>query len=1499
MARVGRALALLIVAGLFVALPAYATAPSNDNFAGAQAISGLSGSVTGTNVDATKETGEPNHAGNVGGASVWYSWTAPATGQATFATAGSSFDTLLAVYRGTIVSGLSRVAANDDVSSTNSTSQVSFAATGGITYMIAVDGWNAVGGTPAKGNVALTWSQGPPAPGPANDNFASAQIVSDVSGSVTGTNVNATKETGEPNHAGNVGGASVWYSWTAPSSGQATFTTAGSSFDTLLAAYRGTSVSALTAVAANDDASSSTSTSQIGFAATGGVTYMIAVDGWSAVGGVPAKGNITLGWNLGAPVAGPPNDNFASAQVISGAPGSLSGTNVNATKEAGEPNHASNVGGASVWYSWTAPSSGQATFATAGSNFDTLLAVYRGTSVSALTGVAANDDVSSTNNTSQVSFAATGGVTYTIAVDGWSGGTLPVKGNIALAWQLALPAAPANDNFAAAQTLSGSAGSVNGTSVSATKETDEPNHAGNTGGASVWYSWTAPASGQLTLSTAGSSFNTLLAVYTGSAVSSLSAVASNDDASGSTTTSQVSFAVTSGATYMIAVDGFGGAAGNVTLAWQLVTPPAAPANDNFAAAQILSGAPGSVSGTNVSATKETGEPSHASNVGGASVWYRWTAPSSGQATFSTAGSGFNTLLAAYTGSIVSALTPVASNDDASSTTTTSQVSFAATSGITYMIAVDGSNGATDGVVLAWSIAAPSTPPANDMFAAAQVISDVSGAASGANGNATKETGEPNHVGNPGGASIWYSWTAPSSGQATFATAGSSFDTLLAVYRGTSVSALTAVAANDDANSTTNTSQVSFAATGGVTYMIAVDGWSAVGGTPAKGTIALNWSLGALVGPPANDNFAAAQPISGLSGSVGGTNVNATKEIGEPIHASNVGGASVWYAWTAPTTGSATIGTAGSSFDTLLAVYKGTSVSALTQVAANDDVSSTNATSQVILNAVSGTTYMIAVDGWSAGSLPARGSIVLGWTLTAPPAPTNDNFASAFAISGPNGSLTGTNVSATKETGEPNHAGNAGGASVWFSWSAPASGQATLTTAGSAFNTLLAVYTGTSVSALTQIAANDDASATAQTSFLTFNAVGGTVYRIAVDGYNAGTATAMGSIALAWQLQTSTGGDPQMLSAGDIASCTSTGDTATAALLSQFPNATVATIGDHAYQNGTPTEFSSCYDPTWGVAKARTKPVPGDHDYGTAGASAYYSYFGAAAGDPSKGYYSYDIGSWHVVALNTVCGNIGGCGAGSPQQQWLKADLAAHPNLCTVAIMHDPLFSSGGVVGSVPEMLPFWQDFYAAGVDLVLAGHAHNYERFAPQTPSGALDNTYGIREIIAGTGGVDHHNFGTILPNSLVRNANAWGVVLLTLHTGGYDWKFVPVAGQGFNDSGTASCHGTPPPPPPPGLADFGISVSPTSKDISHGHSVPFVVTVSSQNGFAGTVGLSISGLPSLTTATFTPTSISGSGTSQLVVFAGNNTPHAAYSLTIQGTSGSLSHTVVLNIKVT
>lgn len=282
----------LAVAGACVfAATALGAAPANDMFAAAQTVTGAQGSVTGTNVGATKEAGEPNHAGNKGGASVWYSWTPSIYGPVTISTFGSSFDTLLAVYTGSSLSSLQQVAANDDAGG-GGWSSVTFLAITGTTYRIAVDGWNG-----QAGNVTLGWNQNPTSPIPANDNFANAQPLTGFCSSTPGTNVAATKEPGEPNHAGNVGGASVWYVWTPVINGQTTMTTAGSDFDTLLGVYTGSSVSSLTQVAANDDVNPpSDTTSSVTFNAVAGTTYHIAVDGYFGPSHGLHEGHIAFNW---------------------------------------------------------------------------------------------------------------------------------------------------------------------------------------------------------------------------------------------------------------------------------------------------------------------------------------------------------------------------------------------------------------------------------------------------------------------------------------------------------------------------------------------------------------------------------------------------------------------------------------------------------------------------------------------------------------------------------------------------------------------------------------------------------------------------------------------------------------------------------------------------------------------------------------------------------------------------------------------------------------------------------------------------------------------------------------------------------------------------------------------------------------------------------------------------------------------------------------------------
>jgi hypothetical protein len=263
----------------------------------------------------------------------------------------------------------------------------------------------------------------------------------------------------------------------------------------------------------------------------------------------------------------------------------------------------------------------------------------------------------------------------------------------------------------------------------------------------------------------------------------------------------------------------------------------------------------------------------------------------------------------------------------------------------------------------------------------------------------------------------------------------------------------------------------------------------------------------------------------------------------------------------------------------------------------------------------------------------------------------------------------------------------------------------------------------------------------------------------------------------------------LVGAGDIAGCSSSRDEATAALLDTI-SGTVFTLGDNAYDFGSTSDFTKCYGASWGrePIKSRTKPVVGNHEYQTPGAAAYFAYFGAAAGDPSEGYYAYDRGTWRVYVLNSNCAFIGGCGVGSAQETWLRADLAANPRSCTLAMWHQPRFSSG-THGSSTDTEALYAALYEANAELVLVGHDHDYERFAPQTAIGALDNARGLVQIVVGTGGIGLRPFRTIRPNSLVRNANTFGVLQLSLLRGSYSFNFVPVAGQTFTDAGSGTCH--------------------------------------------------------------------------------------------------------------
>lgn len=264
------------------------------------------------------------------------------------------------------------------------------------------------------------------------------------------------------------------------------------------------------------------------------------------------------------------------------------------------------------------------------------------------------------------------------------------------------------------------------------------------------------------------------------------------------------------------------------------------------------------------------------------------------------------------------------------------------------------------------------------------------------------------------------------------------------------------------------------------------------------------------------------------------------------------------------------------------------------------------------------------------------------------------------------------------------------------------------------------------------------------------------------------------------------GDPVLVGAGDIADCSSDGDAQTASLLDSI-RGTVFTAGDNAYPSGTARQFADCYGPTWGRHLARTKPAPGNHDWETKDLAGYYGYFGTVAHPDGASWYSYDLGSWHVIVLDSDCEQAGGCDAGSAQGKWLAADLAASKAACTMAIWHHPRFSSGQH-GNDSAVGPFWRALYDAGADVVVNGHDHDYERFTPQDPDARADDARGLREFVVGTGGAELRDFQAPRPNSLVRAGFSFGVVRFVLHPSGYDWRFISTDGQ-FTDSGASACH--------------------------------------------------------------------------------------------------------------
>jgi CSLREA domain-containing protein len=765
----------------------------------------------------------------------------------------------------------------------------------------------------------------------------------------------------------------------------------------------------------------------------------------------------------------PANDDFANATPISGTTGETTGTNVGATEQTGEPLnlfYADVTTGKTVWWTWTAPESGTYTFdALTGSSFLPVIGIFTGSSVDALTEV-------DSSNIGRVTFTATGGTTYGIQIGSANGDAV---GSIDMVWN----ESPSNDNFANAATMSRDTGSIDGSNVGATREPGEPGEFTKT----VWYAWTPLVDGTAVVSL-DSSFAADMVVYTGDSFDTLVSAGSD-----SGTTPSVQLSVTAGTTYYVQI-GLGSVdatAGPFTLSWTL-----GPTNDDFVNRIQLSGASGSTTGTNVGATTEPSEPlALTAATTGKTVWWEWTAPSTGTFEFDTVGTGFDTVLGIFRGSTeFDGMVEVASNDDISDGDMASRAGFQAVEGTTYYIQVGSFEGLASGPIdLNWN-----PGPANDFWANAQPLGSDSGELSGDATNASREPGEPDQTEGGLTGTVWYSYTPTTDGTATINTSAD-FDSALAVYTGDSFDSLTLVpgASNYDSFSPT----VTFDVTGGQTYWVQVGAYD-----DTAGPFSIDWFLA-----PPNDNFANAVAISGATGATTGTNANATTEVGEPTRLIEAGvptGATVWWAWTAPSTGNFAFATEGSTFDTTLGVFTGPDVADLTEVASNDDVGGGDTTSNVGFHAVAGTTYYIQVGSYGG---EGSGTIDLAWS----PGPANDDFAAAAALGADSGSLDATTLGATFETGEPDpfdtdvrFLQN----TVWYSWTPSGGGPATVT-ASAAYFGALAVYTGGSLGSLKPVGQSNGTTSPS----VAFTASPGTTYWIQVGSYDVDP----GPFTLTWNL----------------------------------------------------------------------------------------------------------------------------------------------------------------------------------------------------------------------------------------------------------------------------------------------------------------------------------------------------------------------------------------------
>lgn len=1042
-------------------------APANDDFANAIVLAGETGLLEGeTNVEATTETGEPAHRGTGPNLSVWYAYTPAATGNAAFRlTVTSSYtDLVMAVYTGSSVDALTEVGS---AGPSRYGLFVEARVTAGTTYYLAVAGDSASD----WGTFDLAW-----AAGPANDDLAAATVLDPSGGSLPDqSNTDASVETGEPAHAGYGPNRSVWYAFTATATGSAKFhiTVTSSSTDLVMSVYSGSGVDALMEL---DSAGPSRIGIFVQAPVTAGTTYYLAVAGETS----SDWGTFDLDWAIG-----PANDSFAAATALAGDAGALGGeTNVDSSAETGEPAHRGYGPFLSVWYAFTPSVSGNAVFEVDVTSpaTDLVVAVYTGASVDALTQVAASGP---TSLSMVVEFHVTAANTYCLAVAGQSASDW---GTFDLAWVMG----PANDEFAAATALVGESGSLAGqTNVNSSAEPGELAHHGYGPYRSVWYAFTAPRTGNVVFDfDVTSGYTELVAAgYSGSSVDALTKLSGVGPGA---LAIHLEFRVTEAQTYHVVVAAAGNFdAGEFDIDWTM-----GPENDEFNQAFKLAGEEpgpgGGLSGfladqTTVHASAESGEPAHLEFGPFRSVWYSFTAAVTGvmTVTIDVTSDYADLVAAAYSGTSVDALTEVNGVGPSPLGLT---LRFPMAAGTVYHVAVAAADNFDAGSFdLGWQ---GLEGPTNDNFAqAALLVTDAGSKLGQDNFAATAEPGEPAHAGYPATGSVWYDWTPSVGGYAVVTVTTNSPGAVLAAYTGPAVDALAPVGSGSGV--------VFFPIAAGTTYHLAVDGQDLYD----TFTFNLYWSIRRAT----NDDFADAVELPGDSGSlVEQSNLWASAEPGEPDHAGYPANASVWFAWTPAFTGDARV-TIRLDHESRLVAYSGSALGALTEVGAVYSDTVGVHLSHMTFPVAAGTTYHLVVDGSSPFF-----EFELAWR---PVQPLNDDFAAASVLSADQGSRwTEGNEGATSEPGEPDHAGSPAVRSVWYRWTPDFTGTAVLDTLGSDFDTRLAVYTGASVAALTEIAANDDiAYPELVQSEVSFEAVGGTTYYIAVDGVDG----AAGAINLSW------------------------------------------------------------------------------------------------------------------------------------------------------------------------------------------------------------------------------------------------------------------------------------------------------------------------------------------------------------------------------------------------